>query len=65
MDGKLTSREKFIKVYANLPVKVREEIIYVTEDQKPITWNVAYIEVQNNTKLAEALLRDLERLQII
>lgn len=59
-----TKKEKFLKVYANLPLGIREEIILVLEE-KPITWNVAYLEVNNDTKLAEIILEKLEELKII
>jgi len=65
MDEKLTTRERFIKIYANLPLKIRDEIIFVTQDQKPITWNVAYVEIQGNTQLAQEILHNLEQLNII
>jgi len=65
-DSKLTPKEKFLKVYANLPINVREEIIYVVLPEKqPITWNVAYLEVKNNTSLGEDILKKLEELKII
>lgn len=57
-------REKFLKVYANLPLNVREEVIDVTDD-KPMTWNVAYLEIKNNTRLGQKILKKLEELEII
>jgi len=57
-------KEKFLKIYANLPLGVREEIILVLDD-KPITWNVAYLEVNNNTKYSENILKKLEEFKII
>lgn len=57
-------REKFLKIYSNLPIKTREEIIVVIED-KPISWNVAYIEVKNNTKLGEEILLKLKKMDIL
>lgn len=69
MDGqnKLTPKEKFLKIYANLPSQAREEIIYITEDEgkRPYTWNAAYVEVTNNTSLSELILSSLEKLSII
>lgn len=65
--NKLTPREKFLKIYANLPSQAREEIIYITEDEnkRPYTWNAAYIEVINNSPLSESILSYLEKLSII
>ncbi len=60
-----TKRERFLQIYANLPLATRNEIIYVTEEDKPLSWNVAYIEVRNDTPTGRELLEELERLQII
>lgn len=61
----LDSREKFLKIYANLPLGVRQEIILVLEDRGPITWDVAFLEVDNNTPLSKTILDKLEKLEII
>ena len=58
------AKEKFLKVYANLPLGIREEIILVLEG-KPITWNAAYLEVNNDTKNSQEILRKLEELKIL
>lgn len=57
-------REKFLKVYYNLPLKVREEPIYDL-DGKPLSWNAAYIEVKDKTKIGEMILEKLTELKII
>ncbi len=59
-----TIKEKFLKIYANLPLGVREEIILVI-DKKPITWNAAYLEVNNDTKYSQVTLKKLEELKIL
>lgn len=58
------SKEMFLKVYSNIPIKVREEIILVL-DGKPITWNVAYVEVKNDTADAGRILKSLGDLGLI
>jgi len=61
-------REKFLKAFANLPLNTREEIILVLEEgerKQPITWNVAYFEVKNNTARSEEILKKLEGLGMI
>ncbi len=65
--NKLAPRENFLKIYANLPTQAREEIIYITQDEnkRPYTWNSAYIEVLNNSQLAELILSNLDKLGII
>jgi len=60
----MVNKEKFFKVYANLPLNLRDEIILVIDDE-PITWKVAYLEISNNTKLGEQILGKLEALKII
>ncbi|MBI2498896.1 hypothetical protein HYV88_01495 [Candidatus Woesearchaeota archaeon] len=58
------SKEKFIKIYSNLPLNLRREIITII-DKEPITWNVAYLEIRNNTELGKKVLKNLEDLKII
>ena len=50
------TKERFIKVYSNLPLGVRREIILVI-DSKPVTWNAAYIEVSEDTKSGKEILK--------
>lgn len=57
-------KEKFFKVYANLPLNLREEIILVINNE-PITWKIAFLEISNDTKLGEEILTKLEALQLI
>ena len=57
-------KERFFKVYANLPLNLREEIIIVIDD-KPISWRVAYLEISNNTKLGKRILEKLDALEAI
>ncbi|NCN38884.1 MAG: hypothetical protein GW780_03130 [Candidatus Aenigmarchaeota archaeon] len=57
-------KERFLKIYSNLPLGLREEIIIVL-DKKPLTWNAAYIEVVNNTKISDEILKKLEKMGII
>lgn len=59
------SKEKFLKIYSNLPLGIRQEIILVLDDGRPITWNVAFIEVNDETLLSNNILEKLEKLSII
>lgn len=54
----------FLKIYANLPLNQRNEIIVVIDDQ-PLTWNAARIEVENNTEKGKEILEKLVALGII
>lgn len=58
-------KERFLKIYSNLPINLRDEIIYVIKRKGPITWNVAYLEAQGDTDLAKTLLYNLEELGVI
>ncbi len=58
-------KEKFLKIYANLPLGVRKEIVLVLDDGKPITWDVVFIEVEGDTPLSRDILEKLEKLEII
>lgn len=60
----MKKRESFLKIYVNLPLGIRKEII-LTLDDKPITWNVAFTEVNAKTSLSEIILEKLEKLGII
>lgn len=57
-------REKFLKIYSNLPWKVREEVIFDWEG-KPLAWNAVYIEAKNRTKMGGIILEKLAELKII
>ncbi len=56
--------EKFFRVYSNLPITIRKEVILVI-DKKPITWNVAYNEIVNKTKLANIIMQKLIDLDVV
>ncbi|MBI3985174.1 MAG: hypothetical protein HY344_04570 [Candidatus Levybacteria bacterium] len=56
---------RFIKTFSNLPLNIRNEIIYVFPDKGPITWNVAFIEIINNTPLGKEILEKLDNLNLI
>jgi hypothetical protein len=57
-------RENFLKVYANIPLNLRDDIILVY-DQKPITWNVAYFEIKTNSENGVKILSELKELKLI
>ncbi len=59
-------KERFFKVYANLPVNVREEVILVLAEAKgPITWNVAYLEMSSGTAPAKTILDKLIKFDFV
>ena len=59
-----TLREDFLKVFANIPLGLRDDIILVFED-KPLTWSVIYLEVKANTDLSNKILKELKELNLI
>lgn len=57
-------KPRFYKVYNNLPLPLRNEVILVI-DGEPISWKVAKLEIDNNTKLGYTIMEKLEALRII
>lgn len=58
------SKDKFLKVYANLPEPEREQVIAIV-DKKTYSWNVAYAEISSNTELGKKILKKIEDLGIL
>lgn len=55
---------RFLTIYANIPEKLRNEIIAVVDD-KPYSWNAAFFEMSNNTALGQAIYNQLIDMDII
>ena len=60
----MDKKQKFEKVYANLPLSLREEIIVVINNE-PISWKVAKLYIDENTKLGNEILEKMKMLKII
>jgi len=58
------SKERFLKIYANLPEPEREQIIAIVDD-KTYSWNIAYYEISDNTELGRNILKKMEWLGIL
>ena len=58
------SKDRFLKVYANLPEPEREQVIAIV-DNKTYSWNVAFVEVSGNTELGKKILKKIEDLGIL
>lgn len=56
--------EEFFKVYSQLPLEERKNVIIVIEDE-PITWSLAYQLIKNKTKKGKKILELLKKLEII
>lgn len=61
----MENKDRFIKVYSNLPINLRNEVILVLPDKGPITWNVAFLEISNETKIGKTIIDKLIELKII
>lgn len=57
-------KNRFYKVYGNLPLNVRDEIVIVINSE-PMSWKVAKVEIDNNTKIGGLILSRLIALEII
>lgn len=60
----MIKEEDFFKIYSNIPLEERNNAIVVIKN-KPISWNLAYQEIKNKTKLGQEILKILKRLDII
>ena len=58
-------REDFLKVYANTPIKLRDEIIMVLDDGRTVSWDVIFFEVKQNTELSKEILKNLKKIDLI
>lgn len=54
----------FYRHYANLPFAVRKETVLSIDDQ-PITWEVAYREIDADTELGKKIFGKLIKLEFI
>ena len=57
-------RTKFLILYSNLPLNLRKEVIAVL-GKEPISWSVAYLEINANTKKGKEILSRLAKFKII
>ena len=58
----MENRIKFLKIYANLPLSVRNDVVVKNE---PLTWNAAHLEVEQNTPVGKEILEILTKLKIL
>jgi len=57
-------KARFMKVYSDIPMNIRREVIAIINEE-PISWNVAFIEIKNETPLGEKILNKLIALGFI
>ncbi len=64
MDDPKDFKSLFMRIYANLPLGSREEIIAVI-DNEPITWKAAKLEIEFDTPKAQKILEFLSKIGIL
>lgn len=57
-------RKKFLKLYANLPMGIRSDIIAVIHDE-PMSWSVCYLEIKQKTEFSKEILTYLDKMKFI
>ncbi len=57
-------KEEFFQIYSNVPIEERRKVVVIIENE-PISWNLAYKEIKNNTKRSEIILKTLKEIDII
>lgn len=57
-------RSRFFKIFASIPLNLRDEIVAVIDDQ-PISWAATFIEVKGKTKKGNEILRLMEELKLL
>jgi hypothetical protein len=55
---------RFLKVYANLPARLRDQIVIVIDDT-PMTWNAVYLELRGESELGKRILDKLIKMEVI
>jgi hypothetical protein len=59
------TKQRFMKLYADIPLGLRRDIVAVLDEDGPVTWNTAYVEIENDTDKGRAILTKLEQMEII
>jgi hypothetical protein len=58
-------KEDFLRTYINIPLALRDDVVLVLEDKRPISWNVAFFEIKNDTELSKSILIELKKMELI
>ncbi|MBN2880937.1 hypothetical protein JXM83_02685 [Candidatus Woesearchaeota archaeon] len=59
-----TLKSQFLRLFANVPVPLRNEIIAII-DKQTFTWLTANLEIRNNGKYSEKILKSLEEIGVL
>jgi hypothetical protein len=57
-------KARFLKLYANVPMPLRGEIVAVVDDE-PFTWASARAEILHDTAKSEKILQQLNNLRVL
>jgi hypothetical protein len=60
----LKDAELFFRVYSGLPLEERKNTIVII-DQEPISWSLAYEEINNGTEKGKKIIKILKELGIV
>jgi len=60
----MENAEDFFKVYSGVPIDERKMVVVVINDE-PISWNLAYQEIKNNTERGKKIIAVLKKLEVI
>jgi hypothetical protein len=64
MESDSEKRSKFMTIYARTPDSLRDDILVVVND-RPFTWDSAFLEVKNDTELGKKILNIIKEIGII
>lgn len=57
-------KSKFLKVVANVPIPLRDEIIAVVDNEN-ISWRVAEAEVKKDASTSKVILEQLKKMGVL
>ncbi len=57
-------KAKFLALVANVPLKLRDEIIALIDD-KPVSWNVAYGEVKFDSNASKKIIERMRQIGVL
>ena len=57
-------KAEFLKLFANVPLQLRQEIIAVVDDES-LSWSVAAVEIKRDTQKALIILEYLKKIGLI
>ena len=58
-------KEKFTRAYSNLPLVFRQDTVLVLDKYGPISWDVAFTEIEMKTPIGGEILKKLEKMKKI